>query len=202
MPTVAWAYLLPGRCGLQMKQTPSLARWWVRPLHLNHYEFKSTWWTDRELIHSYSVHKVILTSLGSHKTIFLIFLNAILKHPKTVERKLDFLLLKFPILCRILSVEKVKHWPPAVGKVSPWNVRRRAGGGQVAAHLKELCSWTTTCLLEGLLMALHCLASTFWKQQFPKPSGQEFTGNGPQNPTLLRLDLFFFRNVITRVAVG
>lgn len=51
-------------------------------------------------------------------------------------------------------------------------------------------------------MALHCLASTFWKQQFPKPRGQELTGNGPQNPTLLRLDLFFFRNVIARVAVG
>lgn len=66
-----------------------------------------------ELIHSYSSHTVILTSLGSQKSIFLIFLNAILKHHKTAESKLDFLLLKFPVLSTILSEEKVKHWPSA-----------------------------------------------------------------------------------------
>lgn len=87
-----------------------------------------------------------------------------------------------------------------MGKVSPRNVRCRAGGGQAAAHLQELCSHTATCT-SLKLMARHCLASTFWKQQFPNPRGQEFTGNRPQNPALLRLDLFFFRNVITRMAV-
>lgn len=45
------------------------------------------------------------------------------------------------------------------------------------------------------------MASTFWKQQFPKPREQELTGNGTQNLVLLRLDLFSFRNIITRMAV-
>lgn len=60
---------------------------------------------------------------------------------------------------------------------------------------------TSRSSVHAKLMARHCFASTFWKQQFPKASGQEFTGNRPQKPALLRLDLFFLRNVITLRAV-